>query len=64
MPRISETFDPNTVAWRRVTDPACTEYKLDFEYFLLGYDLPTGRLDMLLRYAKGRGHCRHCRAWS
>ena len=61
MPRISETFDPNTVAWRRVTDPACTEYKLDFEYFLLGYDLPTGRLDMLLRYAKGRGHCRRHR---
>ncbi len=61
MPRISETFDPNTVAWRRVTDPACTEYKIDFEYFLLGYDLPTGRLDMLLRYAKGRGHCRRHR---
>jgi hypothetical protein len=61
MPRISETFDPATVAWRRVTDPACTEYKLDFEYFLLGYDLPTGRLDMLLRYAKGRGHCRRHR---
>ncbi len=61
MPRISARFDPGSVEWRRVTDPSCTEYKIDFEYSLLGYDLEVGRLDMLLRYAKGRGHCRRHR---
>ena len=61
MPRISDSFDPNAVEWRRVTDPDCKEFKIDFEYSLLGYDLATGRLDMILRYAKGRGHCRRHR---
>lgn len=61
MPGLSKTFDPKTVEWRRVTDPTCVEYKLDFEYSLLGYDLAAGRLDMLLRYAEGRGHCRRHR---
>jgi hypothetical protein len=61
MTTLSTTFDPKNVAWRRVTDPSCTDYKIDFEYFLLGYDLENGRLDMLLRYAKGRGHCRRHR---
>jgi hypothetical protein len=61
MPGISQTFDPDSVEWRRVTDPACTEYKVDFEYSLLGYDVANGRLDMLLRYATGRGHCRRHR---
>ena len=61
MPGLSKSFDPASVEWRRVTDPTCTEYKIDFEYSLLGYDLALGRLDMLLRYAKGRGHCRRHR---
>lgn len=61
MPILSKSFDPAAAAWRRVTDPSCTEYKIDFEYCLLGYDLENGRLDMLLRYAKGRGHCRRHR---
>ncbi len=61
MPRIATSFDPAAVEWRRVTDPACTEFKVDFEYCLLGYDLAAGRLDMALRYAKGRGHCRRHR---
>jgi len=46
-----------SVEWRRVTDPACTAYTIDFEYSLSGYDIKGGRLDMLLRYANG-GHCR------
>ena len=37
-----------------------TAFKVDFEYSLLGYDLDTGRLDMLLRYAE-QGHCRRHR---
>ena len=60
MPVVSTSFDLTKVEWRRVvnsTDPACP---VDFEYSLLGYDLPSGRLDMLLRYGKG-GHCRRHR---
>jgi hypothetical protein len=58
MPVISKSFE--SVEWRRVTDPDCKSYKVDFEYSLLGYDLASGRLDMLLQYGKG-GHCRRHR---
>ena len=57
MPGISSSFELNSVKWRRITDPNCKAFLVDFEYSLLGYDTPTGRLDMLLRYGKG-GHCR------
>ena len=60
MPVVSPSFDISNVEWRHVTDPGCTEFTVDFEYSLLGYDLETGRLDMLLRYAAG-GHCRRHR---
>lgn len=60
MPLVSTRFDPATVEWRRVTDPGCKAFLVDFEYSLLGYDLATGRLDMLLRFGKG-GHCRRHR---
>ena len=60
MPVISKSFDLQSVEWRRVTDPSCKAFRVDFEYSLLGYDLPSGRLDMLLRYGKG-GHCRRHR---
>lgn len=60
MPAISNTFDSPSIEWRRVTDPACTAFRIDFEYSLLGYDLPSGRLDMLLRYDKDC-HCRRHR---
>lgn len=60
MPVVSQSFDLQCVEWRRVTEPSCTDFNVDFEYSLLGYDLPSGRLDMLLRYAKG-GHCRRHR---
>jgi len=61
MPGIATRFDPQSVEWRRVTDPDCKEFKVDYEYSLLGYDLALGRLDLVLRYAKGRGHCRRHR---
>jgi hypothetical protein len=61
MPRVSESFDPAAVEWRHVTDLSNAEFKVDFEYSLLGYDLETSRLDMLLRYGKGGGHCRRHR---
>lgn len=60
MPVISKSFDLEKVEWRKVTDPSCKDFCVDFEYSLLGYDLPSGRLDMLLRYGKG-GHCRRHR---
>jgi len=60
MPAISKSFDLQSVEWRRVTDLDCKEFRIDFEYSLLGYDLSSGRLDMLLRYGKG-GHCRRHR---
>ena len=59
MRRIS--FESDRVEWRRITDPECTGYKIDFEYSLLGFDFSAARLDMLLRYAKDRGHCRRHR---
>ncbi len=61
MPVLSPSFDPKSVEWRHVVDPTCTAFKIDFEHSLLGYDLAAGRLDMLLRYGKGRGHCRRHR---
>ena len=61
MPVISNSFDLQSVEWRRVTDPGNKDFKVDFEYSLLGYDLPSGRLDMLLRYGKQGGHCRRHR---
>jgi hypothetical protein len=60
MPLVSSSFDLNSVEWRRITDPQCKEFKVDFEYSLLGYDLGTQHLDMLLRYSGG-GHCRRHR---
>ena len=60
MPTISNSFELNSVEWRRITDPECTAFLVDFEYSLLGYDLVSRRLDMLPRYGKG-GHCRRHR---
>ena len=60
MPVVSARFDFDTVEWRRVRDTSCEGFLVDFEYSLLGYDMASGRLDMLLRYGKG-GHCRRHR---
>ena len=60
MPVISTSFDLTNVEWRHVHDTSDPAFYIDFEYSLLGYDLPSGRLDMLLRYGKG-GHCRRHR---
>ena len=55
------TLNLDSVDWRRVTDPTHHDFKIDFEYSLLGFDLEAGRLDMLLRYAADKGHCRRHR---
>jgi len=49
------------VEWRRIRSPERTAYRVDFEYSLLGHDISSGRLDMLLRYAPNFGHCRRHR---
>lgn len=59
--KISETYDPNKVEWRSYNDPSCKEFKIAFDYSLLGYDIDSCRLDMLLRYPKGKSHCRRHR---
>ncbi len=48
MNMISKSFDPKLVEWRNVKDPENKEFKVDFDYSLLGYDIKSGRLDMLL----------------
>jgi hypothetical protein len=60
MPIVSASFDLDTVEWRRVYDASSEGFLVDFEYSLLGFDIPSGRLDMLLRYGEG-GHCRRHR---
>ena len=57
MPVIADSFDLQRVEWRHVTGPHGKGTRVDFEYSLLGYDLPSGRLDMLLRFGKW-GYCR------
>ena len=60
MNMISKSFNPKLVEWRNVKDPENKEFKVDFDYSLLGYDIKSGRLDMLLRYAN-LCHCRRHR---
>ena len=57
---VSPSFDLDAVEWRRIQGDDPAGYKVDIEVSLLGYDLDSGRLDMLLRYAPG-GHCRRHR---
>lgn len=49
------------VEWRHIRGSEHAAYRVDFEYSLLGYDISSGRLDMLLRYAPDFGHCRRHR---
>ena len=57
MQAIPKSFDPETVEWCHVADPDFTEFKLDYAYCILGFDIPSGRLDMLLRFTGNGGHC-------
>ena len=63
MPRVAESFDPQSIEWRHITDPNEKALLIDFEYSLLGYDAENGRLDMLLRFPDNGGHCRRHRHW-
>ena len=54
-------YNFDQVEWRQIVDESCKDYKIDFKYSLLGYDLKLKRLDMLLKYAPGNSYCRRHR---
>jgi len=49
-------FDPARYRWREVTDPSAP-YKVRHDYAILGHDLASGTLDMLVRWSNDGGHC-------
>lgn len=57
METLSKHYDPTAVTWIHVSDPDFAEYRLDYEYSILGYDVDSNRLDMLLRFSGNGGHC-------
>ncbi|MBH63731.1 MAG: hypothetical protein CL569_15040 [Alphaproteobacteria bacterium] len=61
MPKVSQRFDPQSVDWRHAIDASDPSFLIDYEYSLLGYDLETGRLDMMLRFGSNGGHCQRHR---
>jgi len=61
MPKISESFDPQSVDWRHAVDASDPRFPIDYEYCLLGYDLPSDSLDMLLRFKGDGSHCQRHR---
>ncbi len=50
-------FDPDRYKWREVTGGPELSYKVRHDYTILGYDLATGTLDMVVRWAGDGGHC-------
>jgi hypothetical protein len=50
-------FDPSRYKWRRVTGEPGLSYKVCHDYTILGSDLATGTLDMMVRWAGDGGHC-------
>ncbi len=58
MQTFTQHYTPEQVDWHHVQGgPDFTEYKLDYAYSVLGYDLPSGRLDMLMKFTGNGGHC-------
>lgn len=66
MQAFAQHYQPNNVDWHHIQGGAdFTEYKLDYQYSILGYDLDSGRLDMLMRFKGNGGYCeRHRHAAS
>ncbi len=51
-------FDSSHIDWHQIlAEPGFDEFKLAYEYSILGYDTKTGTLDMLMRWAGDGGHC-------
>ncbi|CAE7836085.1 gstB [Symbiodinium microadriaticum] len=56
--KIQEQYDPDKVEWHHIQEPVDeTGYLVDYQYSILGYDYDTGRLDMMMRFKPGQGHC-------
>ena len=52
--KVSSSYDPEKVEWRNYKDLNNKDFKIDFDFCLLGFDIQNGRLDMLLRYPEGK----------
>lgn len=51
-------FDTSHVEWQTIVGaPDFDEFKLHYDYSILGYDSASGTLDMLMRWAGDGGHC-------
>ncbi len=50
-------FDPSRYKWRKVTGEPGLSYKVCHDYTILGYDLASGTLDMVVRWEGDGGHC-------
>jgi hypothetical protein len=50
-------FEPSRYRWREVSGEPGLRYKVHHDYTILGYDLPAGTLDMLVRWSGDGGHC-------
>ena len=58
---VSKTYNPKDVVWKNYKDIKNKDFRINFDYSLLGYDLKSKRLDMLLRYPKNFSFCRRHR---
>ncbi|MBJ18487.1 MAG: hypothetical protein GY910_13760 [bacterium] len=55
---MSFKFDSDHIDWHQIrAEPSFDEYKLAYEYSILGHDKESGTLDMLMRWAGDGGHC-------
>ncbi|MCP4006242.1 MAG: hypothetical protein GY725_18820 [bacterium] len=51
-------FDTDHIEWQTIVGPPdFDEFKLRYDYSILGYDRKSGSLDMMMRWAGDGGHC-------
>lgn len=55
---LTSRYNPVDIKWHRIREaPDASGYVVDYEYAVLGYDLASGRMDMMMRFGPGGGHC-------
>jgi hypothetical protein len=57
MESLSNYYDPASAFWLKVSVPDFKDYKISYEYSILGHSVADNRLDMLLRFSGDGGHC-------
>ena len=58
METFTSSFNADAIDWHHIQQPADeTGFVVDYQYAILGYDPPSGRLDMVMRFAPAGGHC-------